>query len=220
MRSFSTLPSREWDVIVDLLSGQTRHWGKVIPRLKPVSNDWANSMQRGSIEGELIGGNLAVWASLIGTPFESGMRFAGKGSKKSQILFLEDVDEAPYRSDRLVWQLKMSDLFDGVVAIILGDFSNCVDRPANVINPEKIKRPIGRVLLKPKVSELRPLRVAMSNTQALKSVFGSLSKELGIPVFSGMPSGHGPGFYPLPMGADYRLNMDGQLSLLKWEWTG
>lgn len=75
---------------------------------------------QGKVTGWLTGGNLAVLASLAGTPWQPGNAGA--------ILFLEDVGEFTYRVDRQVWQLRESGLFDGVAAVVLGHFTACPPR--------------------------------------------------------------------------------------------
>ncbi|MGL4935172.1 MAG: S66 peptidase family protein [Cetobacterium sp.] len=70
-----------------------------------------------SSKGELVGGNLAVLVSSLGTEFDYD--YFGK------ILFLEDIGESTYKIDRMLWQLKNFGVFDKVAAVILGDFANC-----------------------------------------------------------------------------------------------
>ena len=68
----------------------------------------------GSAEGRLLGGNLAVLASLAGTPFAP--QFA------DAILLLEEIDEPPYRIDRMLTQLVFSGALKGVRGVVLGRF--------------------------------------------------------------------------------------------------
>ncbi|WP_244834957.1 LD-carboxypeptidase [Clostridium sp. BJN0001] len=75
------------------------------------------SMNLGSAEGMLIGGNLSVITSLIGTEYEI--------DTKEKILFLEEVSEEPYKIDRMLNQLKLSEKLDDAKGIILGQFVNC-----------------------------------------------------------------------------------------------
>lgn len=70
----------------------------------------------GRAKGQIVGGNLALITSLIGTPYEIDTR--------DKILFIEDVDEEPYRVDRMLTQLLLSGKLKEVSGIILGDFSN------------------------------------------------------------------------------------------------
>jgi muramoyltetrapeptide carboxypeptidase len=70
-----------------------------------------------SAEGRLIGGNLTVFSSIMGTPYLTSL--------KNRILFFEDVGEAPYRLDRYFAQLKAAGAFETAKAILLGQFSDC-----------------------------------------------------------------------------------------------
>lgn len=74
----------------------------------------------GVVSGRLVGGNLAVMMSLMGTPDEPD--FAGA------ILLLEDTGEVPYRVDRLLNQLRMGGHLGRVAGAVLGYFSNAESR--------------------------------------------------------------------------------------------
>jgi muramoyltetrapeptide carboxypeptidase len=76
----------------------------------------------GVAEGPLVGGNLTVFASLVGTRFLPSLEGA--------VLLLEDVGERPYRLDRRWTQLKEAGLFQGVQGIALGDFTGCEEKDA------------------------------------------------------------------------------------------
>jgi muramoyltetrapeptide carboxypeptidase len=69
----------------------------------------------GVATGRLIGGNLAVLAGVMGTPFE--IETAGR------VLFLEDISERAYRIDRYLSQLKLAGKLANVAGVLLGDFS-------------------------------------------------------------------------------------------------
>jgi len=71
----------------------------------------------GKAKGELLGGNLAVICSLLGTKFQPD--FSGK------IVFLEEVGEAPYRIDRMLSQLLMVKSMKKAAGIVLGTFARC-----------------------------------------------------------------------------------------------
>jgi muramoyltetrapeptide carboxypeptidase len=77
----------------------------------------ARVLRGGSAQGVLAGGNLALLSALVGTPFAP--RLSGA------ILVLEDIDEAVYRVDRMLRQLLMAGLLDGVRAIVFGACTNC-----------------------------------------------------------------------------------------------
>lgn len=71
----------------------------------------------GNIEGTLVGGNLAVICSSIGTDYEIDV--------KDKILFLEDIAEPPYKLDRLLAQLALSGKLKECRGVLLGQFTNC-----------------------------------------------------------------------------------------------
>lgn len=71
----------------------------------------------GKAQGELIGGNLSVLVGLAGSPYLPD--FAGK------ILFLEDVEEAPYRVDRMLTTLKLMGALDKIAGFVFGECTDC-----------------------------------------------------------------------------------------------
>lgn len=70
----------------------------------------------GVAEGHLLGGNLSLLVTLLGTPFAP--RFEGA------ILFLEDVYEPPYSVDRMLTHLWMAGVLEQVAGIALGKFTD------------------------------------------------------------------------------------------------
>jgi muramoyltetrapeptide carboxypeptidase len=68
------------------------------------------------VTGRLWGGNLSIVQSLLGTPHFPKI--------KDSILFLEDVNEHPYRVERALLQLHQAGVLDKQKAILLGDFTN------------------------------------------------------------------------------------------------
>jgi muramoyltetrapeptide carboxypeptidase len=69
------------------------------------------------IEGPLTGGNLSLIAATMGTPWEIDTR--------GKIIFLEDIDEAPYRIDRMLTQLRLAGKFDDCAGVVLGAWTRC-----------------------------------------------------------------------------------------------
>jgi len=65
--------------------------------------------------GILVGGNLTIICSTLGTPYEI--------DTCGEILFIEEVNEPVYAIDRLLMQLKYSGKLDDAAGIILGDFN-------------------------------------------------------------------------------------------------
>ena len=67
------------------------------------------------VRGRLWGGNLAMLTHMVGTPYFAPL--------ENGILFIEDVNEHPYRVERMMLQLLYSGALDGQQAVVLGDFS-------------------------------------------------------------------------------------------------
>jgi muramoyltetrapeptide carboxypeptidase len=76
----------------------------------------------GVAEGPLLGGNLMVLSSLVGT--------GALPSFSGAILLLEDVGERPYRLDRLWTQCLQAGVFEGVRGVALGGFTECDEKGA------------------------------------------------------------------------------------------
>jgi muramoyltetrapeptide carboxypeptidase len=73
--------------------------------------------RRGSAHGIVRGGNLAVIADLIATPYSP---FA---TPEDTILVIEDIAEPIYKVERILWQLRLSGYLDRVAGIIVGQFT-------------------------------------------------------------------------------------------------
>lgn len=71
----------------------------------------------GVARGRLLGGNLTVLAALMGTGWLPD--FTGA------ILFIEDIDEAPYRIDRMLTQLALGGVLGKLAGVIFGQCSSC-----------------------------------------------------------------------------------------------
>jgi len=72
----------------------------------------------GKVSGMLWGGNLTVLAGLVGTPY-----LPTQEQTQGGILFLEDVNEHPYRIERMLMQLLDAGVLENQSAILLGGFS-------------------------------------------------------------------------------------------------
>ncbi len=73
----------------------------------------------GNTSGPMVGGCLSVLISLLGTRFEPDFN--------QKILFLEDVDEKPFRIDRMLTQLSQAGKLQNVKGIVFGDMPDCED---------------------------------------------------------------------------------------------
>lgn len=101
----------------------------------------------GIASGELIGGNLSLICSSLGTKYEI--------NTKNKILFLEEIEEVPYKIDRMLTQLKQSGKLKDANGIILGSFTNCI-APNNKksLSLQEVFKEIILPLKKPTISNL------------------------------------------------------------------
>jgi muramoyltetrapeptide carboxypeptidase len=206
MRSFTILKAGEWSSLVRCVRGENEP-----PDWNDGKLNFHGRPPRRSVEGQLVGGNLTSWNSLTGTPYEPRV--------KGKILFFEDIDESLYKVDRMVRHLATAAAFDGVLAIVLGDFLNCGDHASQSLKKLPAPRSLKRVLSKPKGNELKALRKAIDDRAGLLEIFGQVASRLRVPLAHGLPAGHGPGRAPVPLGAEYILHPDGRLRMLNWSWT-
>lgn len=97
--------------LLDLVTGRTG------PGPLPPLGASARGVVPGVAEGPLVGGNLAVLASMVGTPDQLDAHGA--------VVLLEDVNEPPYKLDRALTQLRDAGVLDGVAGIVLGEWVAC-----------------------------------------------------------------------------------------------
>ncbi|WP_195987904.1 LD-carboxypeptidase [Clostridium sp. D53t1_180928_C8] len=104
-------------------------------------------ISHGIANGQLIGGNLSLVCSSLGTKYEI--------NTKNKILFLEEVDETPYKIDRMLLHLKQSGKFKDASGIILGSFTNCIaSANKKSLSLEEVFNEIILPLKKPTISKL------------------------------------------------------------------
>ena len=75
------------------------------------------TLRGGKARGKLLGGNLSVLTTLLGTPYLPDF--------KGAILFLEDINEFIYRIDRMLSHLKQAGVLDSLAGVVLGQFTDC-----------------------------------------------------------------------------------------------
>ncbi len=190
---FKQIDSEAYHSIVDYIRGKA-----AIPPWVRIPLTWLTNPPAKTLTANIIGGNLSLWSSLAGTPYAQ--------SGHDKIIFLEDVGEPFYRIDRMMIQLEQAGAFDGVAAIILGDFTDCRDEKNTCLESEDS-------------DARRPLRQTFAQEQAFEEIFAKLGQRIGVPIAQGLAVGHGPHFAPLPLGATYELSPAGALKLVKWDWT-
>ena len=151
---------------------------KPMGELKP---DGLSVLKPGMGEGMLIGGTLTTIAAGLGTPY-------GIDLDRPSILFLEDIQERPYKLRRMLTQLKLAGVFDNITGIILGSLTGC-DEPQS--------SPSGPIELN------------------ARDVVASFFADFDGPILAGFPSGHGPEpTWTLPFGVQSLISTRDGGSLL------
>lgn len=132
------------------------------------------TIKSGTASGGLIGGNLTLVCSLMGTKYEI--------DAKDKILFLEDVDEEPYRIDRMLTHLKTAGKLQESAGIVFG---NCTDCSSG--------------------SKLKP---SLSWDYSLAEVIDNVLTDLKQPSFYGLTFGHSSNQYTIPYGIKAEVDAD------------
>lgn len=124
----TVMPSTEYYKEVDSYTIEELRWalfGPAGPRRFHLPEGWeTRTLVPGAATGKLVGGNLSLVAASLGTPWEV--------QAEGNILFLEDVDEAPYRIDGMLTHLRNAGKLDGCAGVVLGYWTDCVpsdDKP-------------------------------------------------------------------------------------------
>jgi muramoyltetrapeptide carboxypeptidase len=125
----------------------------------------------GSVSGPLVGGNISILCASLGTPYQPSL--------KGAILFLEDLNEEPYRFDRMLTQLLNAGLLQQVAGVAVGINKNCKD---------------------PKAKNSTEYR------QTLEDVLKERLLPLSIPIVAGLPFGHVRHNATLPVGVLAKLD--------------
>lgn len=127
----------------------------------------------GTVVGRLVGGNLSMIVSTLGTPYEI--------DTKDAILFLEEIEEEPYKIDRMLTQLWLAGKLQTCRGFAIGQFKNCERSSRN-----------GNSTLK----------------TSLKQVLNARIGSLEVPAVYGLPFGHVRSKMTLPLGILAELNAD------------
>jgi muramoyltetrapeptide carboxypeptidase len=127
----------------------------------------------GKARGRLTGGNLSLISALEGTPYAI--------DTKDAILLIEDVNEAPYRIDRMLRQLKLAGKLDEIKGAVLGQFTTEYVREDKLTDDERF------------------------DTQG---VLRQYFENAGIPVLVNYPVGHHDQNCTLPLGGMVEVDAD------------
>lgn len=130
----------------------------------------ARTVTGGRASGRLLGGNLTILSTLMGTGWLPDFRGA--------VLFLEDVNEAEYRVDRMFQQLKLAGVLDGLAGIVFGQCTQCATTAPDYAG------------------------------FTLDQLIDHYVTPLGIPAVTGFDSGHVSNQLSLPSGARVELDAE------------
>ncbi len=104
-----------------------------MPEQYPPRDQNVMTISPGIARGRLVGGTLSLVVSLIGTPWEI--------ETEGNILILEEVEEQPYRIDRMLSQLKLAGFLKKPAGVILCSWRGCKGhRPDRTLSLEHIFR--------------------------------------------------------------------------------
>ena len=134
---------------------------KKIGVLKNPIDEPLKILKTGKARGRLLGGNLSLIACLMGTPFLPNMH--------GSILFLEDVEEAPYRVDRMLAHLLNAGVLPELAGLVFGKFTDC-----NPDNPSEPHFVIDHVLDEYANTIKRPV--------AANFQYGHIPRKLTVPI--------------------------------------
>jgi muramoyltetrapeptide carboxypeptidase len=135
----------------------------------------------GKARGRLIGGNLSVFASMVGSKY-----LPNPESLANAVVFLEEVEEYPYRVDRMLTTLHLGGWFDHAAAVVFGRCTSCND-----------PNPPGKGF-------------------SIMEVLSQRFSPLPIPSFYGAMFGHISEMYVLPVGGMVEVDADkGTIQMLE-----
>lgn len=102
-----------YDLLFDILKGKKPKYSLKLNQFN----------KQGTIEGELVGGNLALIYALLGTKYSFDF--------KDKILFIEDIGENFYALDRMIMSLELAGVFKKISGLIIGGMTNMGDEKEN-----------------------------------------------------------------------------------------
>ncbi|MBL8214370.1 MAG: LD-carboxypeptidase [Bryobacterales bacterium] len=118
------------------------------------------TVRPGTARGPLVGGNLTLLSTTLGTPYEVDSR--------GKIFFIEDVDEQPYSIDRMLTHLRLAGKLDAAAGIVWGECADCRPKDykpsfteGNFSLPEVVDRILGNL----KVPVLSGLTIGHTDDQ-------------------------------------------------------
>lgn len=132
---------------------------KIIYKLSDICSDNYLVWNKCDFNGNIVGGNLSIICSTLGTPYE--INFI------NNILLIEDVDENPYSVDRMLSQLISSGKLKKISGIIVGNFTNCINKNHNT--------PVEKIIKE----KLLPLNIPIINSMCVGHDYPNITIPIG-----------------------------------------
>lgn len=138
--------ARQWDEfsynsLLEALNFKGEYW------ITNPNNIPIYTLYEGNATGQIVGGNLSIIASTLGTEYEI--------DTKNKILFIEEVGEYIYRIDRLLKHLDLANKFKDCNGIIFGDFADCRKSTSSDCDVVELLREIANKYKKPTLYNLK-----------------------------------------------------------------
>ncbi|TKJ41268.1 hypothetical protein CEE37_06265 [candidate division LCP-89 bacterium B3_LCP] len=130
-----------------------------------------NTVRSGTASGRLFPGCLSLIVTLLGTPYLPDLTGA--------ILLIEEINEKPYRIDRMITHLKNAGILKQISALLVGQMINCWPR-----TPRRQHLPLEDILF-------------------------DLTKDNPIPIYTGFPYGHSIDRITVPVGVHAEISSAG-----------
>jgi len=105
------------DLLLEGRGAELRNPQRIDSAETVVTEHRIRTLRGGVAEGKLVGGNLTVLSAIVGSAYLPSFDGA--------ILFLEDVNEAVYRVDRMLTQLRLAGILDRISGFIFGNCTEC-----------------------------------------------------------------------------------------------
>jgi muramoyltetrapeptide carboxypeptidase len=90
---------------------------RALTSAEPLAEIACSVVRGGGAEAEIIGGCLSSLVTVLGTPYEPDLQ--------GKVLFVEDVNEPPYKIDRMLTHLKSAGKLAGVKGVVFGQMPGC-----------------------------------------------------------------------------------------------
>ncbi len=131
--------------LADSTNDEFDHWVTHLEMRPGVTFDELACVNPGTAQGHLIGGNLSIVSALAATPYSAPIDNA--------IIVFEDVDEAPYRIDRMLTSLRLAGWWKKAAGVVFGQFDAC-NHPRHGVPVEEVIREHFRDITIPVVYNL------------------------------------------------------------------